>query len=110
MLHLRKALEKDLDTISKLAHVIWNDHYVPIIGQEQVDYMLDKMYNHQSLLDQQNQKKHMFYIVENAETPIGFISVSLAENTHYFLHKFYIDQQQSNAGIGTKVLDLLIQA
>ena len=62
MIHLKLALEKDLTTITKLAHVIWNDHYVPIVGQEQVDYMLHKMYDHQSLEEQLNQKKHIFYL------------------------------------------------
>ncbi len=109
MLHLRKANEKDFDTISKLAHKIWNDHYVKIIGQKQVDYMLEKMYSHQSITDQVHEKNHQMYIIENDEKEIGFLSVSLDKDSDYFLHKFYIDQQKSNLGIGTKVLDLLIE-
>lgn len=61
MIHLKVAEEKDLTTISKLAKVIWNDHYVPFIGQQQVDYMLSKIYNHKSLIEQLNQQKHVFY-------------------------------------------------
>ncbi|MBC7694502.1 MAG: GNAT family N-acetyltransferase [Burkholderiales bacterium] len=109
MLNLRKATEKDLDTISKLAKLIWNDHYVQIIGQEQVDYMLDKMYSHKSLVEQINEKKHQFYFIKKDEKDIGFISVSLIKHSEYFLHKFYIDQAQSNTGIGTKLLNLLIE-
>ena len=109
MLHLRKATEKDFDTISKLAHLIWKDHYVEIIGQKQVDYMLDKMYTRQDLMEQVYEKKHEMYIIEKDEKEIGFLSVSLDVDSEYFLHKFYIDQQKSNSGIGTKVLDLLIE-
>lgn len=109
MLNLRKATEKDVDNISKLAHVIWNDHYVPIIGKEQVDYMLNKMYSHQSLLEQIIEKKHLMFLIFQDEISIGFLSVSLLKEADYFLHKFYIDQQKSNAGIGTKVLNLLIE-
>ncbi|MCD6018999.1 MAG: hypothetical protein K0S53_2120 [Bacteroidetes bacterium] len=109
MLHLEKATEKDLDTISKLARVIWNDHYVPIIGQKQVDYMLDKIYSLQSLTEQLTEKKHRMYLIRSDEKSIGFVSVSLEKESNYFLHKFYIDQRQSNTGIGTKVLDLLIE-
>ncbi|MES2763791.1 MAG: GNAT family N-acetyltransferase, partial [Bacteroidota bacterium] len=47
--------------------------------------------------------------IENDERSIGFISVSSENKTNYFLHKFYIDQQRSNKGIGTEVLNLLIQ-
>ncbi|MES2513367.1 MAG: GNAT family N-acetyltransferase [Bacteroidota bacterium] len=110
MIHLALATEKDLNTIAKLAHVIWNDHYVEIVGQEQVDYMLNKMYAHKSLLEQLHQKKHVFYVIEHDEKAIGFIAVSSENNKDYFLHKFYIDQQKSNTGIGTQVLNSLIQA
>ena len=109
MIQLTIAEEKDLTTISKLAKVIWNDHYVSIIGQQQVDYMLDKMYNQESLVEQLNVKKHQFYLIKDNDEAIGFISVSSENTTDYFLHKFYIDQQKSNAGIGTKVLNLLIK-
>ena len=109
MIHLTIAKEKDLTTISKLAKVIWNDHYVSIIGQQQVDYMLDKMYNHQSLIEQLIQEKHIFYLIEKDKATIGFLSVSSENGIDYFLHKFYIDQPKSNAGIGTKALNLLIE-
>lgn len=109
MIHLRIAQEKDLDTIATLAQIIWNEHYVSIVGQEQVDYMLAKIYNHQSLVEQLNKKKHVFYLIDYNNQSIGFISVSTSDNIHYFLHKFYIDQQKSNAGIGTEVLNLLVK-
>jgi len=109
MIHLKVAEEKDLTTISKLAKVIWNDHYVPFIGQQQVDYMLSKIYNHKSLIEQLNQQKHVFYLIEKDNIDVGFLSVSSQNKCDYFLHKFYIDQQKSNSGIGTNVLNLLIQ-
>ncbi len=109
MIHLKIAEEKDLSIISKLAKIIWNDHYVPIIGQQQVDYMLDKMYNHQSLVEQLVQKRHVFYLIQKEDESIGFISVSSENTTDYFLHKFYIDQQKSNSGIGTQAFNLLIE-
>ena len=31
---------KDIKETAMLAHSIWNEHYIPIIGKEQVDYML----------------------------------------------------------------------
>ena len=109
MIQLKIAQEKDLETIANLAKVIWNEHYVPFIGQEQVDYMLCKIYNHQSLIEQLNIKKHVFYLIQKDNNTIGFLSVSSENGTDFFLHKFYISQQISNSGIGTKVLNLLIE-
>ena len=108
-IHLTIAKENDLKIIAQLARLIWNDHYVEIIGQEQVDYMLDKIYNIDSLLEQLNEKKHTFYLIESDVDILGFISVSSDNQQDYFIHKFYINQQTSNLGIGTKTLNLLIQ-
>lgn len=109
MIHITIAQQKDLDTIANLAKQIWNDHYVTIIGQVQVDYMLNKIYNHQSLVDQLTLKNHIFYLIKNNNEVIGFLSVSSDNSSDYFLHKFYINQQKSNSGIGTEVLNLLIK-
>ncbi len=109
MIHLKEAEEKDLTTITKLAKVIWNDHYVSIIGQEQVDYMLDKMYNHKSLVEQLNIKKQIFYLVKEGEESLGFIAISSENISDYFLHKFYINQQKSNVGLGTIALNVLVE-
>ena len=109
MIHLKLAEEKDLTTITKLAQIVWNDHYVSIIGQQQVDYMLNKMYNHESLLEQLNHKRHQFFLIEKDNDILGFISVSSENGNDYFLHKYYINQQKSNTGIGTDGLNLLIE-
>ena len=41
-----------LKTIEELAYIIWNEHYTPIIGKAQVDYMLNKFQNVESISKQ----------------------------------------------------------
>jgi hypothetical protein len=36
----RVKSKKDIAEVARLAHEIWNEHYVSIIGQAQVDYMV----------------------------------------------------------------------
>ena len=43
---------EELKIVRHLAERIWNDHYVEIIGQDQVDYMLGRMYDLESLRHQ----------------------------------------------------------
>ncbi len=103
-MQLIQATEQDLNTISNLAREIWNQHYISIIGKEQVDYMLDKMYNLDSLTDQLFNKKHVFYLIKLDNLNIGFISISSENKKDCFLHKFYINQNKANSGIGTETL------
>jgi len=109
MICLRIADKKDLNIVARLAIHIWNEHYIEIIGKNQVDYMLSKMYSHKSLLEQLLDNKHVFCLINNETETIGFISFSLIKGNSYFIHKFYILQDKSNKGIGSEVLNQLIE-
>ena len=105
-----KATLEDLDKIIVLAHKIWNDHYPEIIGQEQVDYMLRKMYDAESL-KQQMQSSDLFFLAyptENFE-PIAFISIKELEKGNFFINKFYVDTQTQSSGVGKLFFEFLLR-
>jgi predicted acetyltransferase len=102
MLSLKPATPQDLASIEQLAQEIWTRHYVPIIGQQQVDYMLKKLYSAPAL-EKQIRGGQKFHLIFDDKRPIGFISVSNKGGKDYFLHKFYILQEEQNAGLGTDV-------
>ncbi len=52
----------ELQVVQELAVNIWNDHYVSIIGQEQVDYMLGRFYLLDAL-EQQVASGDVFYLL-----------------------------------------------
>ena len=50
---IRKAeTNEDLQEIAALADVIWHEHFTPIIGKEQVEYMLSRFQSYPALQDQ----------------------------------------------------------
>jgi GNAT superfamily N-acetyltransferase len=95
---LRKASSTDILQIATLAEKIWRAHYTPIIGKEQVDYMLEKMYSAESLLEQQKSGQQ-FFLAEIDAKVAGYISVS-ANGNDLFLHKFYLDSAEQGKGYG----------
>lgn len=105
---MKAATPAELDTVSRLAEKIWNAHYVPIIGQQQVDYMLNRMYSRASLEEQLTQKQHLFYLVElNGNDIQGFVSVHREKGGEWFLNKFYILPDKAAKGLGTAVFEEL---
>ncbi len=107
MLKLLKVLnETEINTVAQLAHRIWNNYYPEIIGQEQVNYMLQKFYDIEAL-EQQIKSGQSFYLIENQHNTIGFVSVSKKEEGLMFIHKFYVDSNQQNQGIGFKVFEMI---
>lgn len=107
-LTLQAATVADIPTIAGLASKIWMQHYVPIIGEQQVHYMLQKMYSAESLQTQMLEKKHLFYLIVLDSVPCGFISVNEEAPQEWFLNKFYILQDQAAQGLGTRVFRALL--
>jgi ribosomal protein S18 acetylase RimI-like enzyme len=107
MLQLIKANQSDINRIADLAKLIWNQHYISIIGQDQVNYMLEKIYNYKSLLNQLNELNHLFFLITQSGKEIGFVSISSSNEEDFFIHKFYVDQHCANTGIGTQILSQL---
>jgi GNAT superfamily N-acetyltransferase len=106
---LKEASINDIPVIAALAKLIWNQHYPEVIGQEQVNYMLEMMYSADALKEQIEQKKHRFFLIENDGKEVGFVSVNEVEKGEWFLNKFYIDQTLSAKGIGTSTFHKILK-
>jgi RimJ/RimL family protein N-acetyltransferase len=108
-IQLAPANSSHFQLIEELARRIWNRHYVPIIGQEQVDYMLSNIYNAQSLQEQMEAKGHRFFLIENSGSKevIGFISISTESEGIYWINKFYLLDEQQGKGTGTLVFNAI---
>ena len=91
MITLRKAKEDDIELIREIAAATWPSAYLEIIGQKQIDYMLDKMYSKGELL-KQFMEGHIFLIAEEGENQYGFAGYSIVghEARIYKLHKLYV--------------------
>ncbi|MBS1637655.1 MAG: GNAT family N-acetyltransferase [Bacteroidetes bacterium] len=108
-IRLQAATEADIPLIAALARKIWYQHYVSIIGTDQIEYMLNMMYSDASLKDQMNNKGHRFYLIREGELTLGFVGVSGKQGEELFIHKFYIDQDLAGKGIGSRVFKLLLE-
>ncbi len=99
----------DIEITAQLAHKIWNDHYVPIIGQHQVDYMLDKFQSFNAISNQLKNGYEYFLISENNK-PIGYLGlVSSNESKKMMISKIYVDQNARGAGYGKQLIDFTIK-
>ena len=101
---IRKASPEDALLIRDLAYAIWPSAYGHILAQEQLDYMLNKMYK-EDVLRQQMQKEIDFIIVEDGSQPVGFASYGLEKPGIYKLHKIYVLPSQQGKGTGRFLLD-----
>ena len=92
---------EDILRVAGLADTIWNEHYVPIIGQEQVNYMVKTFQSPGAIENQINNENYKYYIIYNLSEPSGYISFRHTGN-ELFLSKFYIIKKKRGTGLGKK--------
>jgi ribosomal protein S18 acetylase RimI-like enzyme len=103
---------KDIPLIRELTFKIWPVTYSPILSREQIDYMLEMMYNPASLEQQMLEQGHRFVIAYESSQPAGFASFSRkdTDNAAYKLHKIYVLPGLQGKGVGKKLIDHIIQS
>ncbi len=107
MLSVRTATIADIPLIQELAMQVWPQTYTPILGDEQVAYMLGKFYTTDALAGQM-QQGHSFIICSSGDTPVAFASWSQIQPGIFKLHKIYIVTGQQGKGIGRFVIEHIV--
>lgn len=96
--------QKQAEKVAALASKIWNQHFVPIIGQAQVDYMLDSFQSIPAITDQIS-KGYEYYLLSKDQTERGYLC--LVPNTNerkMMISKIYIDHESRGSGLGNYLL------
>jgi len=95
-----------VDVVASLAKTIWPDHYSPIIGKEQVDYMLAKYQTPKSILAQMDQEGNYYFLIYSDFVPVGYIGI-IEKHNELFLSKLYILGAERGKGIGHAAIAFL---
>jgi len=103
MLSIRPAAEHDIPLIQNTAQGVWYRAYRFFITQEQLDYMFDKMYSTEALLEQMH-SGHTFLLACNNNQPMAFASYTIADDT-IKVPKLYVQHDLRRTGAGTALLD-----
>jgi len=107
VISIRKATTEETPIITTLAQRIWREHYYPMVGEAQVEYMLDRYYTDASLRTQMEDGQ-VFWLPELNGEVIGYVAISPKGPGEYFLNKFYIDNQKRGLGFGKVILERVL--
>jgi len=99
----------DIHLVAHLAHKIWNQHYVSIIGQRQVDYMLDKFQDADAIKNQ-IENGYEYYMIFHKKNPCGYLAlVSNTIEKKMMISKIYIDSDFRNLKLGSQLMEFTIE-
>jgi len=98
---------EQLSAVAALAHEIWREYYVPLIGAAQVEYML---LNFQSAaaMREQMARGDEYFIITAGGALFGYLAVRADEVEHsLFISKLYLLRAARGAGCGRRALQFI---
>jgi ribosomal protein S18 acetylase RimI-like enzyme len=108
MAEFRQVLsEEDIAEVVRLAREIWQEHYLPIIGQVQVDYMLET-FQSRGAISRQIEQRYEYYLVLDRGQSAGYVGiVPDTGGSKLLLSKIYIRKKLRGRGLGKKALEFV---
>lgn len=104
MTEIRRVRPEDAEKLTKLAHEIWRDHYPPIIGQEQTEYLLAHFHSEQTIRRELTEDSVRYIVtVEDGEFA-GYVGYRFLEDGGIFISKVYVHKKYRKKGYARAML------
>ena len=100
--------DSEIHEIANLAEEIWHQHFTPIIGEAQVNYMVDKFQSYPALQKQIEQDGYEYYQLFISHTFAGYMGIR-PEAESLFLSKLYIKKDCRGQHLATEALSFLVK-
>ena len=96
--------KQQIADVANLAQEIWQEHYLSIVGQEQIDYMLEKFQCEQAI-SKQLADGYEYYSVSYESRSVGYMAViPNVSNTSLMISKIYVRKSNRGCGLGKQML------
>ncbi|WP_415406123.1 GNAT family N-acetyltransferase [Sulfurovum sp. CS9] len=108
MIHFIKVhSEQQIADVTYLAREIWQEHYVSIVGQQQIDYMLEKFQCEQAIAKQLTNGYEYYSVTYNGRS-IGYMAAtSNMSDTSLMISKIYVRKSDRSCGLGKQMLEFV---
>ena len=97
----------EIKEVADLATEIWHQHFIPIIGEAQVDYMVEKFQSYPAISRQIYEDGYEYFRLYLDDVFAGYTGVH-AENDALFLSKLYIKKDCRGHRLASHALNYLI--
>jgi RimJ/RimL family protein N-acetyltransferase len=98
---------KQIENVAELGAEIWTEHYSPIIGLDQVNYMLAK-YQSPAAIETQIKEGYQYFSLLYNNKMIGYLSIQNRKD-HLFISKIYIHKDFRGNGFFSQAFEFIKQ-
>ena len=97
----------DLAIVEALAEQIWHEHYTPLIGAAQVEYMVEK-FQRAPAMQAQIRDGYEYFLVRRDAQAVGYIAVQAqASERQLFISKLYLHKSARGSGTGRACMEFI---
>lgn len=98
--------KEDFTAIAGMAKIVWQEHYHPILGEDQVAYMIEKFQSPYAITHQVSDQGYLYYFLRDNGQNAGYLAIQ-PEKYSLFLSKLYIQKTYRHQGIARSALNFL---
>ncbi len=100
---------KDCHCVAVLAKEIWFEHYIPIIGRSQVEYMVSKFQSAEAVDRQIKEEGFQYFLMKDAAGGlVGYFAIiPRSDRGELVLSKLYVKLHERNKGWGRAALEFI---
>lgn len=99
--------ESGIAEMSQMATEIVREHFDPLIGKEQNDYMIN-MFQTEEAIKKQITEGYQYYFIRENDKNLGFVAFYKREDALY-LSKFYLYKSERGKGYSHRMLDFVVE-
>ncbi len=92
-----------IQSVAMLAKEVWHQHFTPLIGFEQVKYMLDNFQSCEAITKQIENDNFTYFTVNETKKLLGYFAYYFTDE-YLYISKFYLKQDARGKGIAKKML------
>ena len=93
--------------IARMAHEIWNEYYVSLIGQAQVDYMVARFQSVEAMQSQID-SGYEYFQIQQSGVSVGYAAIRHdVPERRVFISKLYLLAAHRKSGAGRKALAVI---
>ncbi|MEE0060497.1 MAG: GNAT family N-acetyltransferase [Acutalibacteraceae bacterium] len=101
-INIIRVKSNDVATLAMVGNEIWHEYYTPLLGVEQVDYMVDKFQSVKGISYQLDNGYEYYFAVDDDKIA-GYFGVQPQEES-LFLSKLYLKKDFRGKGIASVML------
>lgn len=106
---VKKENTAQIKELSRFASQIVKEHFDPLIGPAQNDYMIEMFQSEESIQGQLEQGYEYYFVNSQEGDRLGFLAYYRQDEEEMHLSKFYLHRDYRGQGISRKMLEFLLE-